>query len=140
MRVKANEAVLALGFLGLMITLYLAFNWAPSVNINAFQSPESQRIFYWHVPAAWAAFIAFAVLFVGSAMWFFKRSSLGWKLHIAGSEAGLACGLMAVWSGCVWGAAEWGTPWDWEDWRLNTFGLLTLLALFLVLGLSLIHI
>jgi heme exporter protein C len=41
---------------------------------------------------------------------------------------------MAVWSGCVWGAAEWGTPWDWEDWRLNTFGLLTLLALFLVLG------
>ena len=105
MRVKANEAVLALGFLGLMITLYLAFNWAPSVNINAFESPESQRIFYWHVPAAWAAFIAFAVLFVGSAMWFFKRSSLGWKLHIAGSEAGLACGLMAVWSGCVWGAA-----------------------------------
>ena len=32
------------------------------------------------------------------------------------------------------GAAEWGTPWDWEDYRLNTFGLLTLLALFLVLG------
>ena len=73
-------------------------------------------------------------LFVGSALWFFKRSSLGWKMHIAGAEAGLACGLMAVWSGCVWGAAEWGTPWDWEDWRLNTFGLLTLLALFLVLG------
>jgi heme exporter protein C len=41
---------------------------------------------------------------------------------------------MAVWSGCVWGAAEWGTPWDWSDVRLNTFGLLTLLALFLVLG------
>ena len=86
------------------------------------------------MPAAWAAFIAFGVLFVGSALWFFKRSSLGWKMHIAGAEAGLACGLMAVWSGCVWGAAEWGTPWDWEDWRLNTFGLLTLLALFLVLG------
>ena len=64
MRVKANEAVLALGFLGLMITLYLAFNWAPSVNINAFESPESQRIFYWHVPAAWAAFIAFAVCYL----------------------------------------------------------------------------
>jgi heme exporter protein C len=46
----------------------------------------------------------------------------------------LACGLITVWSGCVWGAAEWGTPWDWTDVRLNTFGLLTLLALFLVLG------
>jgi len=67
-------------------------------------------------------------------MWLFKRNELGWKLHIAGSEAGLACGLIAVWSGCVWGAAEWGTPWDWQDYRLNSFALLTLLAVFLVLG------
>ena len=63
MRVKVGELLLAIGFIGLMATLYLAFNWAPSVNINAFESPEAQRIFYWHVPAAWAAFIAFAVLF-----------------------------------------------------------------------------
>ncbi len=86
MRVKIGELLLAIGFIGLMATLYLAFNWAPSVNINAFESPEAQRIFYWHVPAAWAAFIAFAVLFAGSALWMFKRSPLGWKLHVAGSE------------------------------------------------------
>ena len=134
MRVRLGEVLLATGFLGLMTTLYLAFNWAPSVDINGFNSPDAQRIFYWHVPAAWAAFIAFSVLFAGSALWFFKRSPLGWRMHIAGAEAGLACGLIAVWSGCVWGAAEWGTPWDWQDYRLNTFGLLTLLALFLVLG------
>lgn len=134
MRVRLGEVLLATGFLGLMTTLYLAFNWAPSVDINAFNSPDAQRIFYWHVPAAWAAFIAFSILFAGSALWFFKRSPLGWRMHIAGAEAGLACGLIAVWSGCVWGAAEWGTPWDWQDYRLNTFGLLTLLALFLVLG------
>ena len=59
--------------------------------------------------------------------------SLGWRLHVAGSEAGLATGLMAVWSGCLWGAAEWGVPWDWTDVRLNSFALLTLLALVLVL-------
>ena len=108
MRVRLGEVLLATGFLGLMTTLYLAFNWAPSVDINAFNSPDAQRIFYWHVPAAWAAFIAFSVLFAGSALWFFKRSPLGWRMHIAGAEAGLACGLIAVWSGCVWGAAEWG--------------------------------
>ena len=134
MRRGIPEFFLGLGFLGIMTTLYLGMNWAPSVSINAFESPAAQRIFYWHVPAAWAAFIAFGVLFTGSAMWFFKRSPFGWRLHVAGAEAGLACGLMTVWSGCVWGAAEWGTPWDWSDVRLNTFGLLTLLALFLVLG------
>ena len=134
MRVRLGEVLLATGFLGLMTTLYLAFNWAPSVDINAFKSPDAQRIFYWHVPAAWAAFIAFSVLFAGSALWFFKRSPLGWRMHIAGAEAGLACGLIAVWSGCVWGAAEWGVPWDWTDIRLNTFAILTLLSMYLVLG------
>ena len=69
MRVKLGEILLAAGFTGLMVTLYLAFNWAPSVNIEAFESPEAQRIFYWHVPAAWAAFIAFAVLFIGCLLY-----------------------------------------------------------------------
>ena len=128
------ETILLLGFAGIGVTLGLAFLKAPSVSINAFESPEAQRIFYWHVPAAWAAFIAFGFLFAGSALWFFKRSNLGWRMHVAGAEAGLATGLMTVWSGMVWGSAEWGVPWDWTDVRLNTFGLLTFLALFLVLG------
>ena len=128
------EAILLLGFVGIGVTLGLAFLKAPSVSINAFESPDAQRIFYWHVPAAWAAFIAFGFLFVGSALWFFRRSNLGWRMHVAGAEAGLATGLMTVWSGMVWGSAEWGVPWDWTDVRLNTFGLLTFLALFLILG------
>ena len=60
---RLGDKFLIAGFSGLMLTLFLAFNWVPSVNINAFTSPESQRIFYWHVPSAWAAFIAFTVLF-----------------------------------------------------------------------------
>ena len=134
MKMKVGEVLLLFGFIGIATTMLLAFLWAPSVSINAFESPAAQRIFYWHVPSAWAAFIAFGALFVGSVGWMFKRSELMWRIHIAGSEAGLATGLMTVWSGCVWGAAEWGTPWDWRDVRLNTFGLLTLLAIYLVLG------
>ena len=70
--------------------------WAPSVSINAFKAPEAQRIFYWHVPSAWAAMIAFGMLFVGSIYWFFKRSEWAWRLHVASSEAGLATGLMCI--------------------------------------------
>ena len=131
---RTAELVLIVGFIGIGITLVLALLKAPSVSINAFESPNAQRIFYWHVPAAWAAFIAFGFLFLGSALWFFKRSDFGWRMHVAGAEAGLATGLMTVWSGMVWGSAEWGVAWDWSDVRLNTFGLLTFLALFLVLG------
>ena len=126
--------ILAFGYFGITLTMLLGFLWAPQVSIDSFASPDAQRIFYWHVPSAWAAFLAFGILFIGSAMWMFRRSELGWKLHIAGAEAGLVTGIMTVWSGCIWGAAEWGVPWDWADPRLNTFGLLTLLAIYLVLG------
>ena len=130
---RTGRVCLAIGYLA-PAPRRLAFLWVPSVPNDAFESPEAQRLFYWHVPSAWMAMIAFGVLFVGSALWFMRRSALGWRLHVAGSEAGLATGLMAVWSGCLWGAAEWGVPWDWTDVRLNSFALLTLLALVLVLG------
>ena len=87
---RIRASFLGLGFVGIMSTLYLGLMWAPSVANDAFESPAAQRIFYWHVPSAWASFIAFAVLFVGSALWFFKRSPTGWRLHVAGAEAGLA--------------------------------------------------
>ena len=70
---RLAEVILLLGFIGIGMTLGLAFLKAPSVSLKAFESPEAQRIFYWHVPAAWSAFIAFGFLFVGSALWFFKR-------------------------------------------------------------------
>ena len=132
--VRINQVLVLSGLAGASVTLFLGFLWAPSVSSEAFKSPLAQKIFYWHVPSAWAAMLAFTMLFIGSTAWFFSRKDWGWNLHVASAESGLVFGLMAVWSGCVWGAAEWGTPWDWEDWRLNTFGLLTLLALFLVLG------
>ncbi len=133
MRHWGQSLVLA-GLAGASLTLFLGFKWAPSVSIAAFQAPEAQRIFYWHVPSAWAAMISFGLLFVGSTVWFFKRSDWAWRMHVASTEAGLATGLIAVFSGCVWGAAEWGVPWDWTDVRLNSFAVLTLLSLFLVLG------
>ena len=96
-----GEALAMLGLAGAGLTFWLGMTWAPSVSIDAFKAPEAQKIFYWHVPSAWAAMIAFGMLFVGSLVWFFKRSEWAWRLHVASSEAGLATGLMCVWSGCM---------------------------------------
>ena len=129
-----NPVLVLIGLAGVGITTWLGLTWAPSVSSEAFDAPYAQRIFYLHVPSAWAAMISFAVLFAGSLMWWTKRSDLGWRMHVASSEAGLVTGSMATMSGCIWGAAEWGVPWDWTDPRLNTFALLTALAAFLVLA------
>ena len=82
---QQSEVVAMLGFAG-AATLWLGMIWAPSVSISAFKAPEAQRIFYWHVPSAWSAMIAFGMLFVGSIYWFFKRSDWAWRLHVASSE------------------------------------------------------
>ena len=54
---------------------------------------------------------------------------------VIGSELGLLFGSGVIISGPIWGSAEWGVPWDWGDVRLNTYALLTLVALFLVMSL-----
>ena len=45
------------GFAGAGLTLWLGLVWAPSVSIDAFEAPISQKIFYWHVPSAWACLL-----------------------------------------------------------------------------------
>tara|TARA_B100000686_G_scaffold137239_1_gene144463 strand:- start:1862 stop:2575 length:714 start_codon:yes stop_codon:yes gene_type:complete len=122
------------GLVGAIITAFLAFFWAPLVDPNAWNAPEAYRIIYWHVPLAWVSFMAFSLLFAGAIFWYRSRSEMGWRLVVIGSELGLLFGLGVVISGPIWGSAEWGVPWDWGDVRLNTYALLTGVALFLVMS------
>ena len=127
-------ALTILGLMGAGLTLILGFIWAPTVDPEAWNSPEAYRILYWHVPLAWSSFLAYCVLFIGSVAWYAKRSELGWRMICTGSELALLFGLGVVISGPIWGSAAWGVPWDWGDLRLNTYGLLTAVSLFLVLA------
>ena len=132
---RATGATLtALGLSGAAATLLLGLLWAPSVDPEAWNAPEAYRILFWHVPFAWSSFLAFSVLFIGSVVWYARRSEIGWRLICTGSDLGLLFGLGVVISGPIWGSAEWGVPWDWGDLRLHTYGLLTAVALFLVLA------
>ena len=129
-----GTALTVIGLTCAAATVLLGFLWAPSVDAEAWNAPEAYRILFWHVPFAWSSFLAFCVLFVGSVVWYTRRSDLGWRLICTGSDLGLLFGLGVVISGPIWGSAEWGVPWDWGDLRLNTYGLLTAVALFLVLA------
>ncbi|MDP6010240.1 MAG: cytochrome c biogenesis protein CcsA [Candidatus Poseidoniaceae archaeon] len=131
---KQGLALWILGLIAATVTLLLGFAWAPSIDNETMNAPAAQRIFYWHVPSAWASMLAFTALFIGSLAWFWKRSEWGWRLHVSAAEAGVLFGLMAVTSGPIWGQAEWGVAWDWTDIRINTFGLLTALSAYLVVA------
>ena len=123
-----------LGIIGAVATLFLGVYWAPLVDPGSWNAPEAYRILYWHVPFAWSSFLAFSMLFVGAISWYRNRSEGGWRWGSPGSDLGLIFGLGVVTSGPIWGSAEWGVRWDWGDLRLNTFALLTAVAMFLVLS------
>ena len=65
------DLILALATLtSFVAALYLAFVYAPTEAIQG----DVQRIFYFHVPLAWLAYLAFFVVFCGSIMYLWKRS------------------------------------------------------------------
>ncbi|MDC3310227.1 hypothetical protein OAV45_02240 [Candidatus Poseidoniales archaeon] len=127
-------ALTCVGGAGVLLTAVMGYTYAPMVQSPPFRSPEAYRILFWHVPFAWTSFIAFCLLFIGAITWFLKRKEWGWVLFCTGADLGLLFGLGVVISGPIWGSAEWGVPWDWGDLRLNTFGLLTAVTLFIVLS------
>ena len=133
-RIRNGIIVTSIGIFGIICTAFLGIFYAPGVDPMAWNSPEAQRIFYWHVPFAWSSFLAFCMLFVGALSWYRNRSEWGWRWVSTGSDLGLLFGAGVVTSGPIWGSVEWGVPWDWGDLRLNTFALLTGIALFLVLS------
>ena len=136
MRHQSSFAIMSMsiGFIGIIITSVLGIFWAPDVNPDQWRAPEAYRIIFLHVPFAWTSFLAFTVLFVGSLGWYLRRSESAWSLVQTGSDLGLLFGFGVITSGPIWGIAEWGVPWDWADLRLNTFALLTAVALFIVMA------
>ena len=132
--VRIGIGLTALGISGAVVTALMGVYYAPVVDSTAFNAPEAYRILYWHVPFAWSSFLAFCMLFIGAVAWYIDRSDWGWRWFSTGSDLGLLFGLGVITSGPIWGSAEWGVPWDWGDLRLNTFALLTGVALFLVLS------
>jgi heme exporter protein C len=90
---------------------------------------ELVRLMYVHVPAAWTAFLAYAVTFAASLGWLWRRHPGLDRLAAASAEVGVFFTGLAIALGSIWGKPTWGVWWTWDA-RLVT----TALLLFLYLG------
>ena len=68
-RSKTGLYLAVITFCVLAVDLYLVFLWVPS----EMHQGIVQRIFYFHVPSAWAAFVGLFGAFLGSAWYLWKR-------------------------------------------------------------------
>ena len=94
-----------------------------------------QKVFYFHVAAAWAGMLSFVVAAVGGGLYLAKREMRWDWLSLASIEVGLIFGLAAILSGMIWAHPIWNTWWVWEP-RLTTTAIMELiyLAYFILRG------
>lgn len=102
-------------FAGVIAGLYCAFIYAPT---EATMGPV-QRIFYFHIAVAAAAFLAFGIVFVASVAYLVTRKR-GWdNLGGAAAEIGILFCTLVLMTGPLWAKAAWGVYWTWDP-RLTT--------------------
>lgn len=106
---------------GFVVAPYLVFFVAPTEPTMGF----IQKIFYFHVPCAWAMFLGAILSGVGGGMYLFSRGRRGAALTLAGAELATLFGLLVMITGPLWAKVAWGHYWVW-DVRLTTSALVFL--------------
>jgi len=113
-----------LAVLGLGAGLVMAFGVAPR---EATQG-NVQRIMYLHVPTVLVAYLAFAVVFVASIAYLWRRDPAADRLAHASAEVGVLFTGITIAAGAIWGKPTWGTWWTWDA-RLTSVAILFVMYL-----------
>src|SRR5215472_12212274 len=85
-----------------------------------------QRIFYFHVPCAWLAFAAFAVVAIAGVFYLWLGQQVWDDLAYSAAEVGMLFCTLVLITGSIWAKPIWGTWWTWDS-RLTTTLVLWLL-------------
>jgi heme exporter protein C len=104
-----------LAALAMVVSLYLVFVWVPTEQTMGI----IQRVFYFHVPSAWLAFLAFAVAALAGMLYLGRRE---WKwdwVEASSIEIGVVFSTVALITGSIWARPTWNTWWTWDP-RLTT--------------------
>jgi heme exporter protein C len=122
---KSNPATSVLGPASLVLmlaSLYMVFVYVPT------EADEGivQRIFYFHVPCAWTAFAAFALVAIAGAFYLWLGQQLWDDLAYGAAESGMIFCTLTLATGSLWARPIWGVWWTWDS-RLTTTFVLWLL-------------
>ena len=115
-----------------ILNLSTAALFAAAVGLVFFFAPlervmgQVQRVFYFHVAAAWVSALAFAVTLVAGVA--YLRTARRWWDVVGSSsvEIGLLFTVMTLLSGSIWARPIWNTWWTWDP-RLTTYTILALI-------------
>lgn len=126
---RLGAVVTALALLGLVGVYVRALAYTP---VEAAQGP-AQKIFYVHVPSAWAGLMAFVVTGLLSILYLWLKDRRIDLAAAASAEVGVAFSVIILTTGPIWGKPIWGTWWTWDARLTSTLFLFLLFVGYIVL-------
>lgn len=114
---SVTNAVGAASLVLMLTALFMVFVYVPT------EAEEGivQRIFYFHVPCAWVAFMAFGLVALCGVFYLWLGDQIWDDLGYSAAETGMVfCTLMLA-SGSLWAKPIWGTWWTWDSRLTTTF-------------------
>jgi heme exporter protein C len=108
---KRGFTILAI-ITGLLLSfaLYEALIAAPTERTMG----DVQRIFYYHVPSAWTAFLLFLINFVASVVFLIRRDTKSDIVALVSAEVGVVFCTVVLVTGPIWARPVWGIWWTWD--------------------------
>ena len=94
----------------LVYALYQALVVAPTEQTMG----AVQRIFYYHVPSAWTAFLLFFINFRSSVYYLIKRCATADIVALVCAEVGVVFCTVVLITGPIWARPVWGIWWTWD--------------------------
>ncbi|MCI5066115.1 cytochrome c biogenesis protein [bacterium] len=79
-----------------------------------------QRIFYFHVPSAFAAYLSLTGLFIGALGYLATEKKSFDALQESAAEVAFLFSSIMLFTGMIWGNAAWGTPFTLEPRLVST--------------------
>ncbi len=122
-------ALTVLSGLAMLAATYGALVYAPTERAMG----ALQRIFYFHVPTAAIAFLAFGVAFVAS-IGYLSGGARRWdQVAYSAAEIGEVFASLVLLTGMLWARAAWNTWWTWDPRLTTTLVLWLIYAGYLIL-------
>lgn len=106
----AHRALVLSATISTALALVLALAVAPPDAVQG----DAQRWMYLHVPAAWSAYLCFAVVLLACLPVALRGAVRPLAVARAAAEAGVVLTAVTLVTGSVWGAQTWGTWWVWD--------------------------
>jgi heme exporter protein C len=127
---KHRFTIFALIVLALLsYALYQALVVAPTEQTMG----DVQRIFYYHVPSAWTAFLLFFINFLASIWYLVQRKPAADIVALTTAEVGTVFCTVVLVTGPLWARPVWGIWWTWDVRLTSTLVLWLIYVSYLIL-------